>query len=41
MKYDWDTPLDPPPRSKNIILGYTITFIVGSLLLILPLLFLT
>lgn len=40
MKYDWDAPLDPAPRSKNLIVGYSITFIVGAILLVMPLIFL-
>jgi hypothetical protein len=40
MRYDWDAPLDPAPRSKNLIVGYSITFIVGAILLVLPLIFL-
>lgn len=40
MKYDWDAPLDPAPRSKNLIGGYSITFIVGAILLVFPLIFL-
>jgi hypothetical protein len=40
MKYDWDAPLDPAPRSKNVIVSYSITFIIGAILLILPLIFL-
>lgn len=41
MKYDWDAPLDPAPRSKNLIVGYSITFIIGAILLILPIILLT
>ncbi len=40
MKYDWDTPLDPAPRSNNILVGYSITFIVVTIRPILPLTFL-
>lgn len=40
MKYEWDSPLDPAPRSRNIIVGYSITLIIGAILLILPLIFL-
>ncbi|CAN7719741.1 hypothetical protein LJR231_006097 [Phyllobacterium sp. LjRoot231] len=41
MKYDWDAPPHPAPRPKNIIIGYSITLLIGAILLILPIILLT